>query len=486
MNTIRAFCGIVVTTALAAVGLAADAPVEDAPFPARPPRVREGGPAAFGDRGRGNRFAPRDEGIFVRIPSPSAGAEGIAATLLVPAQARYTNGAPVVVNVTGGVKAGAARGRPEYVGHGFVEIHFAFPGGGFGDERSGGTYDFRGPACARALADVIRFAMGRCADARGRTINEVAAGVRVLTHNVGIVGSSHGGNACGLALAKHGGEFPDLAWYASMESPYGEGAANVELGGREGRLNPAYDPATGQLDLSRLAWSADLTPGLARKTMPVDTRNLKGALYFDLNGDGRYSEADDLFANCFVGDAGGGAKAWYSPRLIEAAERRALAGDKPPAHLPTLAEARAFWSWRDAAPHIPDVVRACSNLAVIVYANERDHVQVDPAHTHILTQVEGFRAAGARFVRLNPDRAYAERVAPAPGAFADNPAGQAWTRQNIREGLEPESLPLTIYMQAAVCELADRAQAGVWSPDLRDVLFPAAPRAPALPAFRRE
>jgi len=69
--------------------------------------------------------------------------------------------------------------------------------------------------------------------------------MKVLLDKVGLVGSSHGGNACGVALAKHGKEFPHLAWYASMESPYGEGAANVELGGHESGVNPAYDPKTG-------------------------------------------------------------------------------------------------------------------------------------------------------------------------------------------------------------------------------------------------
>lgn len=420
--------------------------------------------------------------IFIRIPCAAAGAEGVAASVLIPRQARFTNGAPVVINVAGGVQPGNARGRPEYVRHGFVEIHFAFPGGGQGGERSGGKYDFRGTNCIRALADVIRFATGRLADKRGRRIGDVVRGVTVLTRNVGIVGSSHGGNACGMALALHGAEFPDLAWYASMESPCGEGAANVELGGRDSGLNPAYDPKTGALDLSRLAWSADISPGLMRKPMLVNTRELHGAFFFDLDGDGRFSEAKDFPVNSFVGDAGDGVKAWYSPRIIAEAEKRRLIPGERPGHVPTLAQAQEFWRYRDAAPSLPAAVRHCTNLAVIVYANERDHVQADPAHTHILEQVEGFRKAGARFVRLNPGRAYVERVAPSGPAFQrgaqfpDNPPGQTWTRANIASGVEPAAVPLGIYMQAAVCELADRTQAGAWAGHLDAVLFPASNR----------
>jgi hypothetical protein len=433
--------------------------------------------------------------VLIRIPSAAGGEEGIAASILRPSKPRFTAGAPVVIHVAGGVQAGSARGRPEYVGFGFVEIHFAFPGGGEGDQRSGGTYDFRGPNCIRALADVIRFATGRLADKQGKRIGDLVPGMKVLTGNCGIVGSSHGGNACGLAMAMFGQEFPDLAWYASMESPYGEGAANVELGGHESGVNPAYNPQTGVLDLSRLAWSQDLLPGLFRKQMPADTRQLKGAFFFDLNGDGRFSPGDDFPANCFVGDDGQGIKAWYSPRILAEADRRKLIGGDCPRHIPTLEEAKEFWRYRDAAPSIPEAVRKFPDLAVIVYANQRDHVQAAPDHGHILEQVEGFRKAKARFVRLNPDRAYVEWVLAAgpgprglgPGGFPlpgfpkaaaripDNPAGQAFDRSIITAALEPAVLPLGLCMQAAVCELADRVQAGNWAANLDAVLFPDAP-----------
>ena len=112
-------------------------------------------PPAFDRRGFPQ---PAERRIFTRIPSSAGGREGLGVGILYPREPRYTNGAPIAINVTGGVQAGSALGRPEYVGLGFIEIHFAFPGGGQGEERSGGRYDFRGPNCVRALADVIRFA----------------------------------------------------------------------------------------------------------------------------------------------------------------------------------------------------------------------------------------------------------------------------------------------------------------------------------------
>ena len=451
------------------------------PFPRGPRRP------GFGGEG----FPPlAGQRVFTRVPSSAGGEEGIAVGVLFPRQPRYTNGAPVVINVPGGVLPGSAMGRPEYVRHGCVEIHFAFPGGGLGEERSGGSYDFRGPKCIRALADVIRFATGRIADKDGRRIHELDRSITVLTNNCGIIGSSHGGNACGMAMALHGREFADLAWYASMESPYGEGAANVELGGRESGMNPAYNPKTGVLDLSRLAWSADLSPGLFGKQMPVPTRDFKGAFFFDLDGDDKFDPDGDFPANCFVGDDGKGVKAWYSPRILAEAERRHLVGAQRPGHVPSVEESKEFWRYRDAAASIPDAVHNCTNLAVIVYANERDHVQAAPDHGHILIQEEGFRQAKVRFVRLNPDRSYVERVlanrpglrqgfeaAPAEAGqdgirFPDNPAGKAFDRSNITSALEPARLPQQLYMQAAVCELADRTQAKQWGANLDGILYP--------------
>ena len=308
----KAILALLAVSALAALAGAQPIP--------RPP-ARESLPPRFADRQR-----PAVAGLpgkFCLVQSIAGGERGIAVRVLMPAKPRYPVGAPVIIHVTGGVQAGSAGGRPEFVGLGFVEIFFAFPGGGVGEERSGGTYDFRGTNCHRAFADVIRFATGRLADKQGHKITDLVGDTEVLTRNVGVLGSSHGGNACGLVTLLHGSEFPDLAFYASMESPYGEGSVNVELGGRETGVNPAYNPKTGELDLSKLAWSPDLTPGLRGRETP-EARQLRGSLFFDMDGDGKFSRDADFPANAFVADLGAGAKAWYSPRLVREAEQREL------------------------------------------------------------------------------------------------------------------------------------------------------------------
>ena len=87
-------------------------------------------------------------------------------------------------------------------------------------------------------------------------------------------------------------------------------------------------------------------------------------------------------------------------------------------------------------------------------------------------------------MRLNPDRAYVQRILSAgpmrmaAPSFPDNLAATAYDRENIRFALEPAAFPIQLFMQAAVCELADRTQANNRSPNLDEVLFPDAPWAP--------
>ncbi|NOZ21729.1 MAG: hypothetical protein GXP25_11665 [Planctomycetes bacterium] len=424
--------------------------------------------------------------VLTQIPSEVAGNTGLALGIVLPKKARYKAGAPVVINVPGGHGAGGVFSRGNFPDFGFVTISFCFPGGGRGRLKSGGTYDYRGADSIHALRDVIRFAMGKSKDKSGRTIHDIAKekNVTVLTSNVGLFGGSHGGNACGAAMGIYGQELPGLAFYVSMESPYGAGAVGVEVGDRRsGKMNPAYNPKTGKLDLSKLAFDPELRlQAMGRQRGPV----LQGGLFFDMDGDGKFSPDKDFQHRGLLFDLGNGPKAWYSIRLIAEAERRDLYGGHRPAHIPTLKEAKEFWRYRNAAPLIPDIVKKIPNLAVIVIANQKDHVQIAPDHFHILAQVNGFQKAGAKFIRVNCDRAYAEwALGRKDSRIVDNPANVAYTGQSIQKALQANDLDRSrMLSSAAVCEVADRVQAGNFQPDLETVLFPSAPKASA-PAFDR-
>jgi len=179
------------------------------------------------------------------------------------------------------------------------------------------------------------------------------------------------------------------------------------------RLNPAYDPETGVLDLAKLAYDPrlELRPFGAGRFADPSLPTLHGILFFDMDGDGRCESEDDYRLQPPVFDLGEGPKSWYSVQLIREAEKRALFGDSRPAHMPTLAEAIEFWRYRDATGLVAKAVRKVPGVAVIVVASETDHVQIAPDHPHIRAQVNAFQKAGAQFIRLNPDRAYVEWLA---------------------------------------------------------------------------
>lgn len=79
-------------------------------------------------------------------------------------------------------------------------------------------------------------------------------------------------------------------------------------------------------------------------------------------------------------------------------------------------------------------------MAVIVVAGATDHVQIAPDHPHIRAQVNAFQEAGAKLIRLNPDRAYVEwlfdgEVPDVP----DNDAGLRYTPKTVKAALSPVS-----------------------------------------------
>jgi hypothetical protein len=169
--------------------------------------------------------------------------------------------------------------------------------------------------------------------------------------------------------------------------------------------------------------------------------------------------------------------------LLREAEHRELIPERRPAHIPSLDEAEEFWRYRDATGLVHDAIEEIPDLAVIVVARATDHVQIAPDHPHIYTQVNAFCEAGAKFVRLNPDRAYVEwtlnqRRPQAP----DNDAGLTYGPTTIGDALCPDDVTNGhLLTGAAICELVDRVQSDKFEANLDGVLYPDAPRMPPPP-----
>ena len=138
-------------------------------------------------------------------------------------------------------------------------------------------------------------------------------------------------------------------------------------------------------------------------------------------------------------------------------------------------ETQSFWESRNGAYWIDSVLTKLPDVLFMAVANDTDHVQRAPDHPHVLLQYEMFRQGGARFVRLNPDRAYVEAFLGTPYPKAvDNDAFVPFNHQTIRDAVEPghatDPMGYSVYAAAGACELADRSQFNDMSPQLDDVV----------------
>ncbi|MDZ7367155.1 MAG: T9SS type A sorting domain-containing protein [candidate division KSB1 bacterium] len=424
-----------------------------------------------------------------RLSSEAAGSEGVFVRINRPATARHgTIGAPVVIHVAGGFGSnGLTVANPPWSLPDCIEIRFNFPGGGSGATLSGGVYDDRGPNCLKALREVIRFALGTTADVNGKKLSQLVNPIVPLASNVGLVGWSNGGNATLAVAGVHGSEIAGLAWIANWESPVGDGMANAECGAhpRPGggvqnpEVNPAYNPGTGEFDLTVLAYSDTVN-------IAAQGPALRGGLYFDSNRNGVPDWGSDFILHPHRWSVDNVTKVYYSNRIIKAASAGNLLPTPMPSHIAGVAETAEFWHWRNGENWFADAVKHNPQLMFLVEASASDHVQSAPDHPHVLIQYEGMRLAGARFVRLNPDRAYVENVLGRSAATAaDNDAFTPFDHLSIRNALEPAGaggVPTNAGVAAAIYELADRTQYGNLSPQLGGVLTSVKEREAALPA----
>lgn len=406
----------------------------------------------------------------MRIPSPAAGADGLVVRVIKPEKPRFEAGAPLVVHVPGGFSRGSVDRTPMRLDRfGFIELAFLFPGGESTPQadgrvwKSGGTFDFRGADCMRALADVIAFAQGRIRTVDGKSIHDLLGGTKALTEETGVIGWSLGGNVVAGALGLHGKSISTLKWYVSFESPYGEGIINGEFGMRD-RPNRFYNPDTGVLDLAALAYGKDIP---VRRLMPPIPEQIQvsGVLFLDGNRNGAYEPESDYE---FVGTLAAlpSPRFYFSPTLTRAARDKKVFGTQWPGHIATVEEAEKFSAMRSGVAHLPNAIKNVPRLAVIIWSSVEDHVQRTADYRHIRAQYDAFQAAGVRWIRLNPSKQAVEQTAARQyPAYRENPVNATYDRFTIRRAVAPEppdgpADPLGV--AAAACELADRTRRNQW------------------------
>lgn len=400
--------------------------------------------------------------LALRIVSPAS-----------PADARYPEGASVVVYAVGGTGAGTLRTQQLSLADDVIRIFFLYPGGTDLGRSSDGTYDYRGPNSIAALRDVVLYAAGVLTDSLGRTIDDVVP-VPILYNNVGLVGSSNGGNIVVAVAAQHNADLTDhLRYIVQWESPVSSQIATAELGpvtldcsgGNPEHLftvNPryvSYGPLEVSVDYSQLSYNSS------------DTRH---PLFWDGNGDGHYTTVFDPGTGCRTPDLNhngtletnedfplrtDGSGHSYSRQATQAmADQNTFGGSWPSGTL-TSVQANDFWNLRGAARLYGTALTNIPDLEGIVLASVVDHYQPTSDKPHIRQAFDGWDGAG-HWVRLNPARDYVLEVDPSLSSRADlpnnapNTAPADWI--DTSSYAYPDDLDY-VYFAAAIHEMADRA-----------------------------
>jgi hypothetical protein len=421
--------------------------------------------------------------IDVDLPSASTGSpDGTLAVRIdapVPGAARYSDGAPTVVWISGGYDCyDLGHGLPAQADD-LIILTFEFPGctDTATGRHSDGAYDYRGEQTILALADVIRYAAGELVDNHGRAIDQMVP-VSVLHDNIGLIGSSNGGNLIVAAPALEGvGLSGHLRYLVQWETPVSSQVACRDLGrvwmkpfSAQGDFfnwrYEGYDPLIFPVDYSDLYYNLtepyypvfhERSGDGAYTTIP-DEQNPTAPPNPDLNGDGDLDEedAEDFPVDTYP-DA---AKVYYSRAVTHALEQYDVFGGYWPTNVGTPAEADAYWDIREAVRLYGQALTNIPDLEGMVLASVRDHVQSASDKPHIRQAFEGWNGTGT-WVQINPSPDYLLQVDPSLNQAdlpdnAPNTAPVDWA--DPPSYCVPESIPDDgIYQLAAIWQMADRA-----------------------------
>jgi hypothetical protein len=437
----------------------------------------------------------KEESVSTFVPSDSAPGRGLAINVIYPEKPRYPEGAPIAVVVPGGDAPSGLGFCMHAAQVGFLEIRFAFPGGGVKGFSSSGVKDYRGLASSVALQDILQFATGKKEDYKGRTIKDLVP-IKLALNNVGLVGWSNGGNIALVTLDKFAFALQAVSWIAFYESPIGPLFYPPSLGSTEDLvLNKHYregSAATGRclIDFRKLAYEKKTkrNPGVNRK---LGEEEIPGVVYFDDNDNKRWDESKEFAFNYCIDGSG---KQIYPPEVTAALERlnvfkkeMNLDGEETggwPFSVATTEAAEDYFQERDGSLYISSICSKYPNLLVTVFGSTLDHLQRQHDHPHIFFQYNAWLDNGVHWVRLNPEPIYLQFIANMNMRnFPNNKPNTALEPDDIDSVLEPEGILKDFtYMDACIAELADRAKTKNLNSPLLEPLVSYANGAAPLPA----
>lgn len=410
-------------------------------------------------------------GSFITYVSVE-GIGDVAVQVILPMQARYEDGAGVVVEVSTFLTgSGDFYHSLDATPLGLIQVAYLWPGtqSASTGAASEGTYDYGGEIGIAALREVLRYATGAVADRDGHTLAERSA-ITPLYDNVGLYAFSHPGIAAVNVLALYGDQLQGVAYFVGRENPTTDTLTAVEVGHFDLEEKPIPNPY--------YSYPEDYSS--MQITIPYDQvrwdpltqeGRYTGRPYFDLNGNGALDGGEYALGSRVPTMYD---KRMYSVALVQALrENGALNPGNWPEDLATPEQVADWWPFRSSPARYPDLRTQTPDLHVMLVFALRDHVQPARDKPHIHQAFDGFYHAAGLWTRMNPDQSYVNWLDPRVGELSpDNPANSeptdwmqitAWSHPNGPPAVKAVAL-------AGVAEMADRQHAGEWGDDLEGLL----------------
>ncbi|MDP3919149.1 MAG: hypothetical protein Q8Q35_04590 [Nanoarchaeota archaeon] len=404
------------------------------------------------------------EEFVIYINSDDIG--NIAVKVSLPDEARYSNGAPILVVTNTFFTPKSEFDSDTWAqDQGFIRVSYLWPG--TEDVKSGvlseGENDYGGNISMQAYRDVILFALGEIPDYEGNYITDLSE-IVPLTDNVGLYAFSHPGIAATNVLAFYSNELNGVKYFVGRENPTIDKLSSVEVG--------HYQNPDSRVKVKLFNPFYDYIEDYSSFDLDIDYSNIKynldlGRPFFDINEDGLYDEDDFLLGDRTPEMFG---KKYYSVDLIQALVDNEVFSNWP-SDLATLDEVQKDWPLRETTKNY-DLLTGSSLKVMLIFAKD-DHVQVAEDKPHIHQAFDGFFKSANLWVRLNPDKSYVSSLSNFDiGSYSDNNANielDDWRKINE---LAYQDFPgsASIVSAAGVAEMADRVQYNYWADDLDRVL----------------
>jgi len=380
-----------------------------------------------------------------------------------PPSPRYTEGAPVVVNVP-------TYFTPEISGFhpleglteaGAISISLMYPGRSDGQGNSSeGTDDYGGANSIKALRDVLLFALGDKTNSDGYSLKELSA-IAPLSTDVGLYAFSHPGIAATEVLGTYPDELKDVAFFVGRENPTLDLTSSMELGhwDSQGKAKIPVPNLLYEYPRDYSSSSIDLDYSSINYDQATDSP------YFDTNTNGKLDKSEFSLGTQVPKMFG---KRYYSRQLLHALQDNGVFTDSTwPADLATPEEADQTWASREPQPYYSKISGA---LHVMLVFAVQDHVQVLQDKPHVHQAYDGFHGAGL-WTRLNPDQAYVAAFNPQAAAkyteHAANTEPSDWKAINSWAYANASGITVPL---AGVLEMADRAHTNNWTDELDNIL----------------